>query len=94
VETVTTSIDTKGRKQPAKKAKKKKRPEHRLPREVAAPEIAQAAESIAPDELLLLREFARFVIDRTTVKTNPKDHNEWKSLLGKVKATLPAGGVS
>ena len=39
-------------------------------------------------ELALLREFARFVIGRTRVSTDPKDHAEWKALLGKVKVTL------
>jgi ParB-like chromosome segregation protein Spo0J len=47
-----------------------------------------AVRDIAPDEeLTLLREFALFVIGRTRVTTDPKDHAEWKTLLGKVKAT-------
>jgi hypothetical protein len=36
----------------------------------------------------LLHKFARFVISRTTITTDPKDHAEWKALLGRVKATL------
>ena len=43
-------------------------------------------EAVAPDEELdLLREFARFVIDRARVRTDPKDHIEWKMLLDRVK---------
>jgi hypothetical protein len=43
-------------------------------------------EVIAPDEeLALLREFARFVINvAKSVSTDPKDHGEWKLLRGRV----------
>ena len=45
-----------------------------------------AREAVAPDEeLALLREFARFVIGRARVSTDPKDHIEWKMLLDRVK---------
>jgi hypothetical protein len=48
-------------------------------------------EAVAPDEELdLLREFARFVIGRARVSTDPKDHPEWKVLLGRVKQALGA----
>jgi len=48
-------------------------------------------EAVAPDEELdLLREFARFVIGRARVSTDPKDHAEWKVLLGHVKQVLGA----
>ncbi len=44
-----------------------------------------------PDgELALLREFARFVIERTEgMRVDPKDHSQWKDLPGRVKAILP-----
>jgi hypothetical protein len=46
-------------------------------------------EAVAPDEELdLLREFARFVIGRARVSTDPKDHPEWKVLLDHVKQVL------
>jgi hypothetical protein len=46
-------------------------------------------EAVAPDEELnLLREFARFVIGRTRVSTDPKDHREWKVLLDRAKQVL------
>jgi ParB-like chromosome segregation protein Spo0J len=45
-----------------------------------------ASEAVAPDELDLLREFARFVINRATaVKVDAKDYREWKELLERVK---------
>jgi len=48
-------------------------------------------EAVAFDEELdLLREFARFVIGRARVSTDPKDHAEWKVLLGRVKQVLGA----
>jgi hypothetical protein len=49
-------------------------------------------EVVAPDEeIALLREFARFVVERATaVRVEPKDHAEWKVLLGRVKQVLGA----
>ena len=45
---------------------------------------------VTPDEALaLLREFARFVLFVTkSVTTDPKDHDAWKTLRGRVKAML------
>jgi hypothetical protein len=46
-------------------------------------------EAVAPDdELDLLREFARFVIGRARVSTDPKDQIEWKVLLDRVNQVL------
>jgi hypothetical protein len=92
VETVTTSIDTKGRKQPTKR----KRPPTEDAKKAAVPKPLPAEtvvrEAVAPDEeLALLREFARFVINRArSVSTDPKDHREWKVLLGRVKQVVGA----
>jgi ParB-like chromosome segregation protein Spo0J len=128
VSTVDTSIsiDTKGRKQPAKKpatAKKataatnivstaktapvakntvadKTTPttgndvdtEQSQRKQAAADETASEAASGGDDELVLLREFARFVIDRATViRFEAKDHAEFKVLLGRVKQVLGGG---
>jgi hypothetical protein len=96
VSTMDTRTDTKGRKQPAKR---KKRPTvEDFKRDVAAkkavaapaPPAKTARDSIAPDEqLALLREFAAFVINRAkSVSVDPKDHDEWKTLRSRVKATL------
>jgi hypothetical protein len=53
------------------------------------PTEAAVREAIVPDEELeRLREFARFVIGRARVSTDPKDHFEWKALLGRVKQLL------
>jgi hypothetical protein len=98
VETVSTSVDTKGRNQPVKRKCTKsgviagkavvKKPTSDLPKAPTPP----VREAVAPDEeLLLLREFGRFVIERTTVRTDPKDYSEWKVLLGRVKAILLGG---
>jgi ParB-like chromosome segregation protein Spo0J len=95
VETVATSIDTKGRKQPAKK----KRPTvEDFKRDIAAKKAAVAPipsaktirDPIAPDEeLALLREFARlFVSERVRVAYDPKDRDEWQALFSRVKAVL------
>ena len=73
---------------------KRKRPPTKLHRQRAAERAAvskplpaeTAREAVAPDEeLALLREFARFVIGRASVSTDPKDHIEWKTLLDRVK---------
>jgi hypothetical protein len=95
VSTVDTRTDSKGRKQPARKARSKPK---RTVEDVAAKKAAAApkpsptdtaaSEATAPDELDLLREFARFVIGRARVSTDPKDHPEWKVLLGRVKQAL------
>jgi hypothetical protein len=46
-------------------------------------------EAVAPDEELdLLREFARFVIDRARVSTDHKDQIEWRVLRDRVKQVL------
>lgn len=54
------------------------------------PTAPVARDPIAADqELVLLREFARFVITRArSVSTDPEDHAEWKALRGRVQATL------
>jgi hypothetical protein len=47
-------------------------------------------EAVAPDEqLALLWEFAAFVINRAkSVRVDPEDHDEWKTLRSRVKQTL------
>ena len=76
---------------------KRRRPPTQLHRHRAAERAAvskplpvgTAREAVAPDEeLALLREFARFVIGRASVSTDPKDHIEWKTLLDRVKQVL------
>jgi hypothetical protein len=54
------------------------------------PQQHPAPDEIAPDEeLALLREFARFVIERAnSVSVSPADHSEWKILRERVKAAL------
>jgi hypothetical protein len=72
------SLSAQPRKPPKRRGHKKV--VEPTPKEQAAPDV------IAPDEeLTLLREFARFVIDRARVSTDPKDQNEWKVLLARVK---------
>jgi hypothetical protein len=95
VETVTTSIDTKGRKQATKR---KRRTIEDFKRDIAAKKAAVPKpppteitihEAVAPDEeIALLREFARFVIGRARVSTDPKDAAEWKMLLARIKQAL------
>jgi hypothetical protein len=38
----------------------------------------------------VLREFARFVIGRARVSTDPEDHPEWKVPLARVKQVFPS----
>jgi hypothetical protein len=127
VETVTTSIDTKGRNQPAKKAKPRA-PTHTaveatcehnndlaeqlqaakiktagleseiegLKAQAATPTTTGAPDPVAAnDEIALLREFARFVIDHATgVTVVPKDHGAWKHLRARVKQALASTASS
>ena len=79
-----------------------KPPTRTVPKVKPSPAITATSEVAAPDEAVqrfvcqnypnaeldLLREFARFVIGRTRVSTDPKDHPEWKTLLGRVKQVL------
>jgi hypothetical protein len=59
------------------------------------PSTPVVVEVVAPDErVALLEEFARFVLARTEgMRVDPKDHDEWKTLKGKVQAMLPEGGA-
>ena len=102
VSIVDTRTDTKGRKQPAKKkatdkarlAKKQARVKEAIGQaESAKPDIIKGkiikqAEAKPDDELVLLRSFAGFVLTRATVKTDPKDHADFKVLASKVRALL------
>jgi ParB-like chromosome segregation protein Spo0J len=89
-----TRTDTKGRKQSAKKATGKASAEQARLKAVkgAMKEGERKKQEYTQEtiisELGLLREFARFVIGRARVTTDLPDHAEWKTLLGKVKATL------
>jgi hypothetical protein len=55
-----------------------------------APQPHPVHDEIGPDEeLALLREFARFVIERAnSVSVSPADHSEWKMLRDRLKAVL------
>jgi hypothetical protein len=90
-------LDSKARKPPSRKP----RPTHKAPTDKPAeavmpkplsppphPDDPPASRIFTHDEPTLLREFALFVIGRTRVTTDPKDHAEFKALLGKVKAEL------
>ena len=93
---VTNRIDTKGRKQPAKK----KRPTvEDFKRDIAAkkaaivpgmPDSMTAPDPVAPDEeLALLREFARlFISERARITCDPKDRDECRMVFNRVKAML------
>jgi hypothetical protein len=71
------------------RASKRKRPKPAVPK--PPPTETAVPEAVAPDEELdLLREFARFVIARARVSTEPKDQIEWKVLLDRVKQVLGA----
>jgi hypothetical protein len=54
------------------------------------PQPERIAEVMALDEeIVVLREFARFVIEvANAVSVNPKDHAQWKVLRERVKAIL------
>lgn len=59
-------------------------------KEAAAPKPVPtegaAREAVEPDELDLLRKFARFIVTRTRITTDPgKDYAEWKALLGQIR---------
>jgi hypothetical protein len=93
--------ETVGKDHKARPSKRKRPPtEDDFAKEMAArkaavpkplPTETVVREAVAPDEELdLLREFARFVIGRARVSTDPKDHAEWKVLLGRVKQVLGA----
>jgi ParB-like chromosome segregation protein Spo0J len=57
-----------------------------------APKERVLPEALAPDEeISLLREFARFIIERAkAVSVDPHDHAEWKALRGRVRQMLGA----
>jgi hypothetical protein len=59
--------------------------------EDAAAAKAQTSELAIEQEIELLREFAEFVINRTKVTTDPKDHAEFKALLDRTKQVLGGG---
>jgi ParB-like chromosome segregation protein Spo0J len=85
--------DTKGRKQPVKKASRKAEPAAKKAA-VSAPASAETPrELVADDEkLALLSEFARFVIERATaIRFEPKDHAEYKVLRGCVEQVIGGG---
>jgi ParB-like chromosome segregation protein Spo0J len=93
VSTVDTRTDTKGRKQPAKKKATGKASAEQARLKAIKEAMKQGErdkQETITSELALLREFAHFVIGRTRVSTEPKDHTEFKALLGKVKAMLGA----
>jgi ParB-like chromosome segregation protein Spo0J len=76
-----TGRDGKTRRQPVPKLKLAAVPK---------PDVERTCEVMAPDEeLLLWREFGRFVIERKLV-VDLVDRTEWKSLLGRAKAMLRA----
>jgi hypothetical protein len=95
--------DTKGREQPASRPKLPAAappPLHPSQsaqlRDAAKRAAKRESEALAATpqnkESELLREFARFVVERASVTcTNQKDRDEWRSLLGRVKALLKKG---
>jgi hypothetical protein len=82
---------TVGKDRKARPSKRKRPPTEEMAASKAAvpiplPTETVVREAVAPDEeLALLREFARFVINRARVSTDPKDHIEWKVLLDRVE---------
>src|SRR5262245_38989950 len=78
--------DGKARKQPTKKAVASKP----LPIEPTADDDYDVwfAGLQEQQEVALLREFAVFVLDCTTVKYDPKNYRKWKALCTRVKQTL------
>jgi hypothetical protein len=85
----TVGKDGKSRRQPAPKPRSASAPKlAALPK----PAIEQIRETIAPDEeLALLREFARFVIEREgKCNLRPEDRPQWLILRERIQATLRA----
>jgi hypothetical protein len=78
--------DSKGRKQAARKPHIPPTPKPVL----EPPPGGGVPDAVAPDEeLALLREFAVFVLSTAnSVSVDSKDHDQWKTLLGRVKAIM------
>jgi ParB-like chromosome segregation protein Spo0J len=92
---VSTRTDTAGRRQPAKK--KRRRPIDDFKREIATKKATATVKPAGPavrdpvtpdDELALLREFARFVLAHDGLRIDVKERAEWASLRDRVRATL------
>jgi ParB-like chromosome segregation protein Spo0J len=91
VETVTTSVDTKGRKRSAKRKTKRPPTEDDFHKQMADQELnLRALTLIISGKLAVLREFATFILTRTqNVSVAPgRDLAEWKVLRGKVKVIM------
>jgi hypothetical protein len=84
-----TGKDGKSRRQPAPKPRSASAPKLAA---IPKPAIEQTREIIAPDEELeLLREFARFVLEREgKCNFRPEDRPQWLILRERIQATLGA----
>ncbi len=86
---VSTRTDTKGRKQPAKKAATNTTNKPAVVAEKAVSAEAPSPVAAAPDEeLALLREFATFVIGKARVTVDVPDNPGWRRLLDRAKSIL------
>ena len=81
---------TVGKDGKARKKRKKRRIEDVVAKKGAIAPIEVVREVVASDEVTaILKEFATFVLGTAkSVTTDPKDHNQWKTLRGRAKAVL------